>query len=206
WEWEDILEGLSTSIDVSWYPPLLQDPTAQGDQHPLYFATNHLFRSLDDGSHWTQVTIGDPLGGTTAFPELNGSRNPITAVAVAPSNPERIYLGYYDGQVFTTKKGQIPTWKRIDDATLPDRPVTSIAVHPAHEAQALVSFSGFGQHSVYVTTQAGASWAPLDGSADGVFAQEPVNMLLIEPDSPQRVWAGTDAGVWVRSGPDPGTD
>jgi len=207
--WPNIHDNLPslTSPDVSWYPPLVQDPSDQGGQHPLYFATNQLFRSVADGDQWVQITPGAPLGGTAPMTELNGAQNPITAVAVAPSNPARIYLGFYDGQVFTTGNGKAasPSWTKIDAAPLPDRPVTSIAVHPTDEQHALVAFTGFANHSVYATTQAGASWTPLDGSADGVFAQEPVNALLIEPEAPHRVWAGTDAGVWSRSDPHPGS-
>ena len=80
--------------------------------------------------------------------------------------------------------------------------MTSLAVHPANDGTVLASISGFSTHSVYRTTTAGASWAPLDDSIDGSFAVGPVNTLAIAPSAPYTVWAGMDTGVYSRSDPD----
>lgn len=205
--WPEITEGIPSTEDTSWYSPLVQDTTPAGGQHALYFATHHLYRSTNDGDVWTPVTLGDSLGGTGRIEALNDIRNPITAVAVAPSNRNRIYLGYYEGQVFTTANAwdPVPQWTKIDTG-LPGRPVTSIAVHPLDDRHVLASFTGFAESSLFVSTQAGASWSQLDASAGGVLARAPVNILLIEPRYPHRVWAGTDEGIWVRPDPNPGGD
>ena len=205
--WPEITEGIPDTEDTSWYSPVVQDSTAAGGQHPLYFATHHLYRSTNDGQVWDLVTQGDPLGGSGRVEALNNIRNPITAVAVAPSNRNRIYIGYYDGQVFTTTNAwaQVSQWKKIDTG-LPGRPVTSIAVHPLDDRHVLASFTGFAESSVFVSTEGGASWSQLDASAGNVLARAPVNILLIEPQYPHRVWAGTDEGVWMRSHPNAGGD
>jgi len=205
--WPEITQGIPDTEDTSWYSPVAQDSTAAGGQHPLYFATHRLYRSTNDGQVWDMITPGDPLGGSGAIEALNGIRNPISAMAVAPSNRNRIYLGFYDGQMFTTANAwdPVPQWTKIDTG-LPGRPVTSIAVHPLDDRHVLASFTGFAESSVFVSTQAGASWAQMDASADGTLAHAPVNSLLIEPRYPYHVWAGTDEGIWTRSNPSPGGD
>jgi hypothetical protein len=190
-------------VDASWYAPLLQNPAPVGGQHPLFFATQDLWRSDNDGGSWTSLTAAAPVPSLPE-PELNGTLTPVTAVAVSPSDSNRIYLGYYDGTVLTTANGLAasPVWTRIDHG-LPDRPVTSIAVHPTDPARAYLSLSGFGDHSVYYTQQASSPWIPFSNSADpdDAFARNPVNVLVFEPTSPYTLWAGTDDGVYQRVNP-----
>ncbi|HEV7784930.1 MAG TPA: hypothetical protein VGQ28_06305, partial [Thermoanaerobaculia bacterium] len=184
-----------------------QSATAVGGTHPIYTGTTQLFQTLSQGDSWSLVpadpSLPWPLGGVGTIAALNNIQNPITAVAVAPNDPNRIYIGFYGGQVFTTANGQsaLPQWTAAS-AGLPGRPVTSLAVHPANASTALVSVTGFGTHSVYRTTSGGVSWAPLDDSIDGSFAASPVNTLAIASASPYGVWAGTDTGVYSRSDPD----
>ncbi|HEX3552565.1 MAG TPA: hypothetical protein VIA62_05000 [Thermoanaerobaculia bacterium] len=199
--WPFITSGLGEGSNASWYPPLVQDPTAVGGQHPLYTTTTRLYRSVDDGDSWTPIS--GALGGGAAIPDLAGIQNPISAVAVAPGNPNRIYVGYYDGKVFTTADGQSasPTWTQAN-AGLPGRPVTALAVHPADEKTVFAAFAGLAAHSLFRSTTAGASWGPLDDSVLGDFAGASVNTLAIQPASPYAVWAGTDSGIYSRDDAD----
>ncbi|HSS75803.1 MAG TPA: hypothetical protein VLV54_03575 [Thermoanaerobaculia bacterium] len=205
--WPDATFGLPQDTNVSWYPPLVQSATAVGGVHPIYAVTTQLFQTLSQGDSWSPVpadpSLPWPLGGVGTIAALNNIQNPITAVAVAPNDPNRIYVGFYGGQVFTTANGQsaLPQWTAASTG-LPGRPVTSLAVHPANAGTVLVAVTGFSIHSVYRTTTAGASWAPLDDSIDGSFAAAPVNTLAIAPTAPYGVWAGTDTGVYNRSDPD----
>ena len=204
--WPEIRNGIADNYNVSWYAPLVQDPTPAGGQHPLYVATHLVYRSLNDGDVWSPITQGVSPGGTGKIEELNGIQNPVSALAVSPSNRNRLYIGYYDGQLFTTANAWAPdpAWTKVDTGLPAGRPVTSIAVHPLDDRHVLASFSGFGAHSVFASTSAGASWTAVDDSADGELAGKPVNALLIEPRYPHRVWAGTDYGVWSRPDPNPG--
>ncbi|HEX3552566.1 MAG TPA: hypothetical protein VIA62_05005 [Thermoanaerobaculia bacterium] len=205
--WPDITWGLPQDANVSWYPPLAQSVTAAGGVHPLYIGTTQLFQTSTQGDSWSQVpadpSLPWPLGGTGTIAALNNIQNPITAVAVAPNNPNRIYVGFYGGQVFTTANGQsaLPQWTAAGSG-LPGRPVTALAVHPANESTVLAAVSGFGSHSVYRTTTAGTVWGSLDDSNDGSFAIGPVDTLAIASSAPYGVWAGTDTGVYSRSDPD----
>src|SRR5207344_1325215 len=79
----------------------------------------------------------------------------------------------------------------------------SIAVHPTDPKRAYVAFTGFGQHSIYSTESAGASWNPFD-AGDPDVASGPVNVLHVETKAPHRMWAGADDGVYSRLDPGPG--
>ncbi len=207
-----LYDALPQSQHTSWYPPFVQDPSSVLGQHLLYYAARDLFRNAVDGGDpaaapgWAQMTPPG-LGGLDSTPELGGIFNPITAVAVAPSNPNRLYLGYYDGKLFTCANALStnPLWVPAASG-LPPRPVSAIAVSPGDELVALAAFEGFGEHSFYRTGNAGFSWAPFDDALDPSLPHHPVHAVAIEPSSPPRVFIGTEDGVYTRLGLDPGID
>jgi hypothetical protein len=80
----------------------------------------------------------------------NRDRIMLTAVARDPEDAHRLWLGYSDGSVYSTRDAQAdaPRWQRLDRAPdgrrlLPRRAVTSLAVEP-HEGRVFVGFSGEG--------------------------------------------------------------
>jgi hypothetical protein len=194
--WGNITTGLNGSDPVSFYPPFVQDKSAP---HPFYFGTNRLYKSTTDGDSWTAVS--PVLGGTgTTFPDINQT-NVITAIAVAPNNPSRIYIGYYDGQLFVTSSAcDTPAcWTAIGGAAkgLPQAVATRIAVDPSNANTAYVTFSGFGiGPHVYKTTNGGSNWSPASGSGSNALPDIPVNTISIEPSAHLNVWVGTDIGIY----------
>ncbi|MFL6211719.1 MAG: hypothetical protein ACJ74W_22925 [Pyrinomonadaceae bacterium] len=194
--WNDITTGLNTGDPSSFYPPFVQDTTAP---HPFYFGTNRLYKSTNDGDNWTAVS--PVLGGTgVTFPDINQT-NVMTAIAVAPNNPNRIYVGYYDGQLFVTSAAcTTPAcWTAIGGAAkgLPQAVATRIAVDPANANTAYVTFSGFGiGPHVYKTTNGGTNWTAASGSGVNALPDIPINTVSIEPSAPSNVWVGTDIGVY----------
>src|SRR5205814_856789 len=149
-----ITTGINTSEPASFYPAFVQDLLAP---HPLYFGTNRLYRSTDDGSNWTVVS---PLlaGASPVFPDINRT-NVITAIGVRGTH---VYVGYYDGKLFTTN-GACPSpacWSQ--SSGLPTAVVTHIAVDPNNSDVAYASFSGFGIGShVFKTTNGGGAWTAI---------------------------------------------
>lgn len=172
-----IAEGLATTDRVQFYPPLIADPNQPGT---LYFGTQRLWRSQDGGEHWT-VLSGDLTGGGSAT---------LTALAVAPSFSQVLYVGASDGRVqFSGDGGR--TW--FLSAPLPARFVTSIAVHPQNPTRAFVGLSGFGTGHIFRTDNTGANWEDISRNLPDI----PVNAVLVDALSPERVYLGTDIGVFV---------
>jgi hypothetical protein len=87
-QWSDITTGITASEPSAAYPPLTQDPSSP---HALYIGTHSLYRSTNKGDFWSAVS--PPLGGTaTTFSDIEQT-NVITAIAVAPGNGNRVYVG-----------------------------------------------------------------------------------------------------------------
>lgn len=197
-------DALPASENVSWHPPFAESPLPYLGEHRLYFGAENLgMNQTNGGSPGTApgwVSITPPvLSGGALIGELNDILNPITAVAVAPTNAARIYIGYYDGKVYTTANATStnPTWA-LAAFGLPLRPVTSLAVSPANETVVVAAFAGFGTHSIYRTTNAGLLWSSFDTSADGLLDDGSVNTIAIASTSNNPVWVGTDFGVYQR--------
>ncbi|HKQ61217.1 MAG TPA: hypothetical protein VJS92_07985 [Candidatus Polarisedimenticolaceae bacterium] len=182
--------GIPDDEPRSFYPPMVQDPSGQ---HPLYFGTNRLWKSTDDAASWTAVS---PVLSTTPSSEIFSGVDAITAIAVAPSDPNWIYLGYYSGKVFVTASAcdQPSCWFEMD-LNLPAAPITSLAVHPTNKEILVATLSGFfsGSH-VYWKSPQTVQWFPTGSISElnGV----PASTIAYEPDAPSRLWLGTDKGVY----------
>jgi hypothetical protein len=180
--------GIVASEPRAFYTPFVQDPTPP---HPLYGGTNRLYRSGNDAVSWSPVTTSALSSATNT--EIVGGQDVITAIAVAPSNPSQIYIGYYGGRVFTTGSGSDP-WTEVTAAAFPAAPVTWLAVDPQDASRAYVTFSGFGSGAhVFRTTTAGGAWQAI---GTGLPAGLPANTISVEPGTAANLWLGTDQGVY----------
>ncbi len=205
----------STTEGVSWqfrapqgewykafYAPFVQDPSPL---HSLYYGSNRLWRSDDDAQSWTDVS---PVLSMSEHPEIWRERDVITSIAVAPSDPNRIYVGYYSGELWTTSAPSADCddpeppdpplepcenpadWDLVSQ-TLPDAPVTGIAVSPVNPLQAWVSFSGFGSFPrVWETPNAGEGWSAAD---TGLPAGVPANVIKIGHEPTDTLLVGLDS-------------
>ncbi|WP_433982895.1 hypothetical protein RBB78_13145 [Tunturiibacter empetritectus] len=190
-DWSSIVNGLNTSEPASFYAPIVEGVAAP---HNLYFGSNRLYQSTNKGNTW--VPVSPVLGGTTpVYPDI-GVSNVITAIAVAPSNGNRIYVGFYDGQMFVTNSActTAACWTAIGGPAkgLPNAPITRIAVDPNNADVAYATYSGFsaGSH-LYKTTSGGGGWIPANTGLPGI----PTNTVTVENST--TLWAGTDDGVYL---------
>ncbi len=178
--------------DSAFYPPITQDPQSP---HVIYIGTVALYSRANAAGTW-QVVSPNLAGGAGPFSDI-GTGNVITAIAVAPTNHNVVYVGLYNGAIWVSDSGSGPCpngtcWQKIDGGT-PAAPVTRMAVHPTDPTTVYASFSGFGAGSHLFKRTGGGAWSPLAG---GLPADKPVNTVTLEANDPQRVWVGTDAGVY----------
>lgn len=156
-----------------------------GDSRILWAGTDGggVFKSLDGGDSWTPANQG-----------LSDLR--ITALAVAPGDPDTLYaaagvLPTAAGVFRSTDGGE--TWTPASRG-LPSPPpfcgcgsldlVTDLAVHP-RQPEVVYAAAGGG---LYKTGTGGRRWGPLPAGAT-------VSAVAIDPVRPATVWAGVEGGV-----------
>ena len=168
--------GIDASDRVQFYPPFIPDPSRPGT---LYLGTYRIWRSLDRGDHWSPIS-GDLTSGGSAT---------LTALAVAPSDSQVLYAGTSTGQIQVSFDGG-QTWRL--SPSLPNRFVTSIAVQPQSPTVAFAGLSGFGSGHIFRTDDGGRQWVDISSNLPDI----PVNVVLVDATRPDRVYLGTDIGVF----------
>ena len=196
--------GINRSVDGPFIPRVAMDPQ---NSSTLWLTAGHLFRTDNRADNWTAAS---PLvsGTERCWDEpgvgLSCARaRYFTAIAIAPSDPDTVYAGTLNGDVWlTVDRGA--TWRSIAGnraGPLPVRAVNDIVVDARSSRIAYVSYSGFddggtGRGHVFRTSDGGDSWIDLTGNLPDM----PVNTLLLDPDaalfSPRVLYAGTDIGVF----------
>ena len=197
-----ITGGLNLNDRSDFYIPWVMN---QRNPNQLFLGTYRLYRTDNAKApaasdvHWTAIS-GDLTSGCSGTAP-NGARNcSISAIGVGGGTA--VYTGSLDGQVWLSTNAQTsdsPTWTRLDQGQLPNRPVTSIAVDPSNYRIAYVSYAGFSEATpsrvghVYKTTDGGQHWTDVSGD----LPSAPVNSVLLDPSFPNTLYAGTDVGPFV---------
>jgi hypothetical protein len=127
------------------------------------------------------------------------STSQISAVAIAPSNSDIVWIGYLDGTVFrsTNSTAANPAWQACGAAganpLAPRRMCTRVALHPTNPAVAYATFGGYVADNVWITRDVGMNWAPLGRSLPAA----PVRTLAVHPRHDQFLYVGTEVGVFA---------
>ena len=168
----------SGTTDGDWVTPWVMDPN---NPQTLYAGFAQIWKSTNRGTSWVQL---GSITGTTNF----------TSLAVAPSNSSVIYAGR-PTQLWKTSDGG-STWTNISTG-LPtsSASITYVTVHPTDPNRLWVTFSGYSSaNKVFTSTNGGSTWTNLSTGLPNL----PVNCVVFEKDSPDRIYVGTDIGVYLR--------
>jgi photosystem II stability/assembly factor-like uncharacterized protein len=161
----DATEVVSIQVDPS-------DPSR------VYYASLiRVYVSEDGGLHWAPK--GQPATGG------------ISALALAPSDPDRLYLVWYaEGRIFRSDDGA-GTWREVGE--VPVGGVPALRVDPGSPDR-LYAANGVG---VFRTEDGGVSWQEAIRGLPSFLGRPPtVFALAAAPTRPGLLYAGTeDAGV-----------
>ena len=175
--------GIACADATLFYAPMVLGPGTP--INTLYFGTNKLYRSDNLGTLMVPVSQTLPVAGDR-----------VSAIAISPQNDNVRLIGTVTGKVYATATGA--TTLTDVTGTIPARYVGRIAVDPNNANTAYVALGGFGlasgQH-VYKTTNLNAATPTFAASGVGI-PDVPVNALAIDPQDSNRVYAGTDIGVF----------
>jgi hypothetical protein len=166
---------LGITEDGAWVTPYVMHPT----NHNILFAGfNNVWKSTSGGGGWTKL---GQLGGGA-----------LTILAVAPSDPDVIYCGRSSQLIRSTNGGAV--WNTL---TLPPGAgaLTYLAVHPQDANVLWVTSSGYSAgNKVYASNDGGSTWTNISGS----LPNAPANCIVFQNNSPDRLYVGTDIGVYYR--------
>jgi photosystem II stability/assembly factor-like uncharacterized protein len=183
--WDSAMDGINGGDRRNWSTPVVMDPS---DHLTLYCGTYRVYRTTN-GAGWWDAISGDLTNG-----DQGASFGTITTIAVAPSDPDVIYVGTDDSNVWVTQTG-VGSWTNIS-ASLPNRWVTRVSVDPSDAGIAYATFSGLRWDEeigyVYRTTDYGVTWTDITGNLPGA----PVNSIVVDPDQTSRLFVGTDVGCY----------
>ncbi|MBL8174478.1 MAG: hypothetical protein JNK48_07405 [Bryobacterales bacterium] len=181
------------SANFLFIAPFAMDPS---EPERLWIGGQSLWRTSNGGRNWDRAStaIGTRCVGRTDCP--------VTAIAVAPGDANRVLVGLRDGRIFR-HAAALETNGETEWASAQPRlgVVTWIAVDPANADVAYAVYGSFNgpasDRHVYKTVDGGATWTGLDGSGDTALPDIPVHMLLIDPRKTDTLYLGTDLGVFV---------
>lgn len=164
----------SISEQGAWVTPFALHPT---NPAVIFAGYTNVWKSTDAGGSW--ATVGTLAGGR------------LDNLVIAPSNPDVIYLS--DGATLLRTTDGGAGWGSISSPT--GNTVTSLAVHPSNPDILWLTASNYTAGAkVYTSTNGGTSWTNISGSLPNV----PANTIAYEIGSPDRLYVGTDIGVYYR--------
>lgn len=175
------MNNVTGSINESgdWVTPYCFDP-----QTPtiMYAGFENVWKSVNTGASWTKISNF-------------GTGSNVTALTVAPSNSNYIYI-VKGNTVYKTDNGGA-AWSNISTG-LPTAgaQATYIAVHPSDPQKLWVTFSGvMAGNKVFYSDDAGVTWSNESMNLPNV----PVNCIAYEVGSADGLYIGNDLGVYYKN-------
>jgi photosystem II stability/assembly factor-like uncharacterized protein len=181
-----IYEGIPDANNyykTNFIAPFILDPN---DPNTLLAGGSRLWRS-------SNVRAATPTWAGIKFE----ADTPISAIAVARTDSNVIWVGHNDGQIYKTTDGRkrSPTWLRVDQggARLPGRPCTRIVIDRTNPDIVYVTFGGYAADNTWKTTDGGTSFKAIANS----LPPAPVYTLAIHPDNSRLLYLGNEYGVFA---------
>ncbi|MBI3106688.1 MAG: hypothetical protein HYY95_14160, partial [Candidatus Rokubacteria bacterium] len=180
----DATSGITESPDdFLFIAPFTMDP---GNSQRLWTGGFYLWRTTNGAASWSRASAITAGGGS------------VSAIAVAPTDGNRVLAGMSDGIIHRTAVGLSANagtvWPNVQPRT---GYVSSLAFDPSNADLAYATYSTFGGTHVWKSLDGGASWAGIDGAGTSAIPDIPVHSIVVDPTTPSRLYVGTDLGVFV---------
>ncbi len=199
-----------TPFRWNWDAPIL---ISQHDHKRLYFASNKIFKTNDQGNTW-QVISDDlsrgidrnklPVMGkiwsvdAVAKNQSTDIYGQVTTIAESPKDENILYSGTDDGLVYATTDGG-KSWTKIDNIPgVPDRSYVNQIIASSHNKN--VAYAAFNHHRygdfkpyLFKTIDGGKNWIPIQNNLP---VRGSVYCVAEDHVNPNLLFAGTEFGVY----------
>ena len=192
WEWNVaqnryLLSNATTGINddaLAFITPFAMDPN---NPKILWTGGGTMWRTTDGMVGWVQAS-------------LPGVATEVSAVAVAPGNSNLVLAGTDDGKVLRNQSALAANsgsaWETIDVAS--GGVISEITFDPNTPGRVYATQSRFDQAHVFRSDNNGATWTAIDKfNQAGGIPNIPVHTLVVDPDDSDRLYVGTDLGLFV---------
>lgn len=168
--------------------PFMLDP---GESKRLYLGGRTLWRSNDGASNWSEASNS-----------IGNSSGSISAIAVAPSDSDRMVFGTSSGRIFRHSSALSTDKSSVWESSLPRTGyVSRLTFDPLNPDVVYATYSQFkslaSESHVYKSMDGGATWADSDGKGETALPDIPVFSLIVDPRNPLNLYVGADIGVFV---------
>ncbi len=184
WQPSSLTEGMGLDLDFS----------TNGSVYVAVYPGD-LYRSSDGGENWVLVAQQIAAGVELQDPDPDLPGPALTALAIDPHNPDRLYAGFFRGGVMVSDDGGV-SWRA---ASLGMNPETSVLDLVADPANANVIYAATHDSGVYFSADGGATWRAIN---DGLVTRAAVSLALSGDGSVLYV-ATTGGGVFRLGTPAP---
>jgi hypothetical protein len=179
--------GINCGDGVLFYAPMAGGPSVEGSiGNTLYFGTNRLYRSTNQGT--TMTDVSGSLGLSAR----------VSAIAISPQDDNIRLVGTSGGSVFVQSTPGATNMRNIT-AGLPGRYVGRVAIDPTNANVAYVCVNGFGvaagRHVMKTTNLLDTGTVVWTPAGNGI-PDTPVNSFAIDPQNTNILYAGADIGVF----------
>lgn len=185
------LGNLGINETLPFITTFVMDPS---NSERLWLGGSAMWRTDDGAGSWSRAHSTVQLDDKS-----------ITAIAVAPGAGHNniVFAGTSDGDIFRTSNGTAAsaanvTWVKTNNLRNDQSRLSWIAFDPANINTVYAVYSNFTNSSaaqhIYKSTNGGAGWVGIDGTG---IPDVPTHCIAVDPTNNQRLYVGTDVGVYV---------
>lgn len=157
-----------------------------GNRQILVSGGWYIWRTTNQANNWVRASA------------ITAGLGSVSTIASAPSDPNRAIVGMSDGYVHFTStlltNTSATNWAQTRPRTTF---VSSAAFAPSSPNVAFVTYADFSGQSVYKSVNGGATWTAVPGTGANVLPQVPATAVAVDPSDFNRVYVGTDIGVYT---------